>query len=203
MSSICKNNGFTLLEVLIALALLTVLAGALYGTYFSVTSGRDRATAGMERRRELAATIDQLRRELAAAYYRREPQTKRLRFVVEDRDFFGKPASTLTFTAIAPPQEGRSDLQEIGYRPIDRQGKMLLARQAKELYLGGEPLSYPQMDELTGFLVECYDGGKWVRSWDTAINFGLPKAVRVTITVKEGGQEVDFPAIATPQVTGS
>jgi prepilin-type N-terminal cleavage/methylation domain-containing protein len=70
LSSICNNNkGFTLLEVLVAMALLVILSAALYGTFFSLMRGRETAVAKMEARRELSATLDQLRRELSAACY--------------------------------------------------------------------------------------------------------------------------------------
>jgi general secretion pathway protein J len=90
--------------VLVALALLVILSAALYGTYFSLMRGREIAVVKMEARRELSTTLDQLNRELSAAFY--NTNNKRLHFVVEDRDFFGKPASTLDFTFIAPPVGG-------------------------------------------------------------------------------------------------
>ena len=40
-----RNSGFTLLELLVALALMALLAAALYGSYFALVAGRDRATA--------------------------------------------------------------------------------------------------------------------------------------------------------------
>jgi general secretion pathway protein J len=208
LSSIRRPDGFTLLELLIALALLTLLAGTLYGTYFSLTAGREAATAGMERRRELATTLDLLRRELSAAYYRREQKAaddkepNRYRFVVEDRDRFGKPASILEFTCLAPPRDdgaAASDQVAVRYEPEEKDGRLWLARQARDLYFTGEPVRYPQMDELVGFLVECYDGGKWVRTWDAASQ-GMPRQVRVTITVQEGEGTFDYATIATLQV---
>ena len=36
-----SNKGFTLLEVLVALALLGILCASLYGTYFSLMRGRE------------------------------------------------------------------------------------------------------------------------------------------------------------------
>jgi general secretion pathway protein J len=208
LSSIRRPDGFTLLELLIALALLTLLAGTLYGTYFSLTAGREAATAGMERRRELATTLDLLRRELSAAYYRRElkaaddKEPNRYRFVVEDRDRFGKPASILEFTCLAPPRDdgaAASDQVAVRYEPEEKDGRLWLARQARDLYFTGEPVRYPQMDELVGFLVECFDGSKWVRTWDAATQ-GMPRQVRVTITVQEGEGTVDYATIATLQV---
>jgi general secretion pathway protein J len=179
------------------MVLLVILSAALYGTYFSLMRGRDTATAKMTERRELSSTLDRLRRELSAAQY--NTQNKRLHFVVEDRDYFGKPASTLDFAAIAPPRadsQTASDQVLLIYKAEDKGKKLILTRQARDLYVTVDPPPYPQMDELTGFLVECYDGTKWVKSWDTALNNALPRAVRVTIRVMEGETEKEFSAVA-------
>ena len=184
-----------------ALALLVILSAALYGTYFSLMRGRETAATKMGARRELADTLDKLRRELTAAYF--NTQNKKLHFVVEDRDFFGKPASTLDFTCIAPPLGGAlpaSDQVQAVYKAVEKDKKLLLARQANDIYFTIEPLPYPQMKDLEGFLVECYDGAQWVRTWDTALNFsGLPKAVRVTLMVNDGEKTVGFSTVAVPR----
>lgn len=197
MSSICRSDrGFTLLEALVALALLVILSAALYGTYFSLMRGRERAVEKMEARRELSTTLDQLNRELSAAFY--NTRNNKLHFVVEDRDFFGKPASTLDFTFIAPPVGGTlpaSDQVRAIYTAGEKDKKLKLARQAQDLYMKVNSLPYPQMKELEGFLVECYDGKEWVRTWDTVLNSRLPKAVRVTLMVKEGEKTVNFSTI--------
>ena len=202
MSSMCRNRGFTLLEVLVAMSLLVILSAALYGTYFSLMRGRETTVARMEARRELSTTLDQLRRELSAAFFdtNNTAQKPKLHFVVEDRDFFGKPASTLDFTAIAPPRSDSltaSDQVQIVYKVVEKDKKLLLTRQAGDRYVKTEQLPYTQMEELEGFLVECSsDGAKWDRTWDCSLNGRLPKYVKVTITVKEGEKTVDFSTVA-------
>ena len=203
MPSMLRNNrGFTLLEMLVALALLVILSTALYGTYFSLMRGREVAVAGMESRRELRSTLDQLRRELTAAFF--NTKNKKLHFVVEDRDFFGKPASTLDFTCVVPPMSGSqpaSDQVRVIYKAEEDDKKILLARQAQDLYVAIDPLPYPQMKDLEGFLVECStDGQKWVRTWDTALNNALPKYVKVTLMAKEGDKAVGFSTVAIPRM---
>jgi len=79
---------------------------------------------------------------------------------------------------------------------VEKEQKILLTRQARDLYVTVDPVPYPQMEELEGFLVECSsDGSKWVKSWDTKLNTVLPKYVRITIRQKEGEKTVDFSAI--------
>jgi general secretion pathway protein J len=194
------NSGFTLLEILIALLLLVILSGALYGTYFAMVKSRDRAVAGTEPLRDLRSTLDILRREIDAVFYNK--RNKSLHFVVEDRDIFGKPSSTLDFTTVTTPLNGAapsSDLVRVRYKPEEKDGKLLLMREESDVYLENEPLPYPQMEELQGFLVECYNGGKWVRSWDSDLNNGIPQAVRVTLTIKDGENTTDYSVIAVPR----
>jgi general secretion pathway protein J len=198
------QGGFTILELLLALTLLVVLVGALYGSYFALFRGRETAGAGMESRRELRTTLDLLRRELSAVLYRRND--KRFRLVVEDRDLYGKPSSTLSFTAVAPPESGGaavSDQVDISYRIVEEKGAMLLARQSRDLHSAAEGLRYPQMEKVEGFLVECRSGDKWVKSWDTAINRGLPTVLRVTVTVREDDRPVSYTVVATPRIPAS
>ncbi|MCL2760273.1 MAG: GspJ family type II secretion system protein [Desulfuromonadales bacterium] len=205
-------KGFTLLEVLIVMLLLVIIAGALYGTYFGLIKGRDNATQGMESRRELRNTLDMLRRELSSIIYSstyNNPSnnyTNPLHFTVEDKDIFGKPASTLTFTCIAPPSQSNqppmSDQLDVRYELVQQgDNKVILTRQAKDIhYINNNVPKYPQMEDIESFQVECYDGSVWVKSWDAVANNGLPKAVRVTITVKEGDNSVSYVTVATPRI---
>ena len=204
MSGFFRNSGFTLLEVLIAVVLLGILSTALYGSYFGVIQARDRASAGMESRRELGATLDLIRREVSSALFNRTD--KRLRFVVEDRDNFGVPSSTLELTTLAPPVgESRSEsgIVAVTYRMAEKNKKRTLTRQERDLFSEEVTVpAYPQMEQISAFLVECYDGSKWVKSWDTAINGALPKSVRVTVQVDEVGKTVEFSMLSAPRVSG-
>lgn len=198
-----RSAGFTLLEVLVSLALLAVIASALYGSYFTLFKGKETTIAGMEERRAVRETLDQLRRELSSAWLRQGmPATQ---FVVEDRDQFGKPASRLAFVTIASPlAEGVpvSDQLAVEYAVEATAEQLVLNRSAQDLHNSAKPLRYPQVEKIDGFLVECSpDGTKWVRSWDNAINSTMPKAVRVTLRVREGERTVDYSTIAIPRMS--
>jgi general secretion pathway protein J len=209
-----NNSGFTLLEVLIAVVLLGILSAALYGSYFGVIRARDRASAGMESRRELGATLDLIRREVSSAKFipNNANELHPLKFVVEDRDNFGAPASTLTLTTLTPPgsgsTRGESGIIVVTYRVVEKDKKRSLRRQEQDLFSEERTVvDYPQMEQISSFLVECYDGSKWVKSWDTAINGGLPKSaasgsgsVRVTVQIMEEGKPVEFTILSTPRI---
>ena len=212
----CQNNkGFTLIELLVALALLVILTGALYGTFFSVTAARERGGARSEARRQLSTTLGTLRNELSSTFYLTgapPPPTgnaaagnpgQNLQFVVEDRDSFGNPASLLQFTALTPSPIGSapcSDVEAVRYAVQEKEGVLTLTREVKDLYLQTKSAPYPVIDNIEAFLVECYDGSKWVKTWDTAVGGTnrLPDCVRVTVTLK-GGEK--FPLVASPGFT--
>jgi general secretion pathway protein J len=208
LSAISRNKGFTLLEVLIAVVLLGILTAALYGSYFTVLKARERSAQGMEERRELGNTLDLLRREIDAARYVAGDQ--RLRFVVEDRDSFGRPASNLELTTLAPPSPlvaGRkeSGVIDVQYRMVEKEKQQLiLTRREQDILLESTAVpAYPQMERISSFLVECSnDGSNWVKSWDTRLNGRLPKFVRITVQVEEQeGQPVQFSVYAAPRVS--
>ena len=173
------------------MVLLGILAAALYGSYFTVLKARERSAQGMEERRELGNTLDLLRREIDAARY--IAGDKRLKFVVEDRDSFGQPASNLELTTLAPPSPLGGGFKESGvidvqYSMVEKENQQLiLTRKVQDILLDSTTMpAYPQMERISSFLVECSsDGSKWVKSWDTALNSGLPKYVRITVQVEE------------------
>lgn len=198
-----RRAGFTLLELLIALVLLAVLTTALYASFFTVVKARERAAEGMEARRELGATLDLLRREIAAALI--SGSDKRLHFVVKDRDNFAKPASILELTTLALPQTTQvireSGIRTVRYEMLEKKGQSILTRREQDLFFDLQNVRpYPQMERISGFLVECYDGTKWLKSWDSSLNNGLPSMVRVTVQFEEQGRTEEFSVLATPRV---
>jgi len=126
--------------------------------------------------------------------------------VVEDRDNFGAPSSILELTTLAPPagqSRSESGIVAVTYRMVEKDKKRTLTRQERDLFSEeGTTPYYPQMEQISSFLVECNDGSKWVKSWDTAINGALPKSVRVTVQIEEEGKQVEFTTLSVPRVNG-
>jgi general secretion pathway protein J len=206
LSGISRNSGFTLLEVLIAVVLLGVLSAALYGSYFGVTRARDRASSGMESRRELGATLDLIRREVSSALFNTTDKLHPLKFVVEDRDNFGAQSSTLELTTLTPPAgntRSESGIVIVKYQMAEKNKRRILIRQERDLFSEEKTVpAYPQMEKISTFLVECSsDRINWVKTWD-ASNQRLPMFVRVTVQVEEEGKAVEFSALSTPRVNG-
>jgi len=203
-----RNSGFTLLEVLIAVALVGILTTTLYASYFAVLRAREGSAQAMEERRELVQTLDLIRREVDAARFVKGD--RRYRFVVEDRDSFGAPASSLACTTLAPtggaggrPESGICDVVYRMVQQEDRDRHQLLRTERDILAPAAAAPLYPQMERIDAFLVECYDGSQWLKSWDTAQNGRLPVQVRVTVRIEEQGKSVEFSIYAAPRAAAS
>jgi general secretion pathway protein J len=92
----------------------------------------------------------------------------------------------------------------VTYRIAEKDKKSILTRQERDLFSEEATIpAFPQMEQISSFLVECSsDGSKWVKTWDSA-NQGLPRFVRVTVQVEEEGKPVEFSVLSSPQVSGS
>jgi general secretion pathway protein J len=158
----------------------------------------------MEARRELGSTLDLLRREIASSVYSRGD--KRLRFVVEDRDIFGKPASTLELSTLAPQSSQirkESGIINVLYRLAEKEKRFILTRREQDSVIEApDAAAYPQMEGISSFLVECYDGSKWVKTWNTELNMSLPREIRITVQIQEDGKPVEFSVMSAPRVGG-
>ena len=197
------RRGFTLIEVLTALGVASLILMAVTGTLFSLNRAHQQASQRMEQQRALRNSLDLLRRELSAALYRQDD--KLLRFQVLDRDFYGRPASILSLATLAAPLDTEaSDQLLVLYQPeLPQQQEQIRLTRASHDYFQPEtvkPNPYPLLDGLEGFLVECHDGSKWVRTWDTELTRRLPKQVRVTITMPDSPKSVSFQVLATPRI---
>src|SRR5205085_4530673 len=89
--------GFTLLELLIALAIVAILALAQAAPFQTTISSRERAEAAMERSNAARVTLQRLAEELTGAV---EVKNDRHPFSLVDRTL-DRPASELTFTTTA------------------------------------------------------------------------------------------------------
>lgn len=198
------RTGFTLLELLVGMALAAVIMAGAYSAYFSLQRAQDSTTVAMEQQRMLRASLDLMRRELSSLRFSKGQTTQR--FLVEDRDIFGKPASVVSFATLAPPQEAAvSDQLLVQYRTSEADdGSLTLSRSSRDRFLATDTRSsYPLLERHEGFLVECFDGSTWRKNWDTDLTPALPQQIRVTVSVRDGARTVAQRLLVKPRISGS
>lgn len=185
------GNGFTLLEMLVAMALMSMLAAAIYGSTTIAFRGRRAAERGLEPARRSSAAIRMLQADLesavGAAGLLAGP------FVGEDADGRdGEPADAVTFhslsrdQALGDPPSAIVRL-EVLLAEDDETGEMMLVRRTTRNLLAPEEPDAVQQTlcrRVRSFDVAYFDGTSWQASWDSTTRGDvLPIAVELTLAL--------------------
>lgn len=186
--------GFTLLEVLVAVAVFAVFSTLAYGSLSRLLDSRERVEAERVFWRELALAFTQMEDDLSAA----RPRTVRNVYGAPQPAFHGQPADSRTLAE--PPLaftrgglfvigEGtRPDLARIGYRLRDG-NLQRLNWPALDQPAQIQPQADTLVEQVTELRLRYYaPGGGWVDAWPPSgqIN-AVPAAVEVNLTLEGRG----------------
>jgi general secretion pathway protein J len=203
--------GFTLIEVLIAVGILSIVLAAIYSTFFLSHRAVEGMDESMVKLQESRKAIDILRRELDSAFYSGKDGNTFLK--VQDRDIYGKQATQLTFTTFSPLRPG---LSKISYYIEDENGKLNLCKKVESPYTHENNLSSPPfgkggigglseeevdiIEDIDAFSIETMYGDQWVKTWDTDISKGVPDEIRISLSVIINGNKMTLFDVAKPRV---
>jgi len=185
--------GFTLIEILVAVAILSIVLAAIYSTFFL----SHRAIEGMDesllKLQESRNAIDILRRELDSVYYEGKDDSTILQ--IQDRDVYGKQATQLSFTSFSVLRPG---ISKISYYIEDKDGNLNLLKKIESPYSKEETEGVDIIEGLEEFTVEAKYNNTWVKTWDTEINKNLPDEIRITLSVMVKGKKMTLSDISKP-----
>jgi general secretion pathway protein J len=197
-----SDGGFTLLELLVAFALLAIVLGAVYSTFFL----SHKALAGMDdlliRLQECRAAVDMMSREVDSAFFSGDQNAV---FKVEDRDAMGKQASRFTFQTFSPVAPGVS---VISYYAAKRGGKLTLFKEMQSsVYQAKTPEQQEQaavemVEDIEAFQVEVREkeNDQWLKTWDASGTKKTPFEVRFTIFFSAKDRKFSISEIAAPKI---
>jgi prepilin-type N-terminal cleavage/methylation domain-containing protein len=210
-------SGFTLLEILVALSVLGLILGAVYGTYRAVTSSITDLQPRLDLDQEGRFFLQRLSRQIRCCYGGRTEQTPG---PVQDQNdmsqmtsregpslFQGGRAvsdgSLLQFVTTSNTLDRRSRvgyLAVVSYRMDTLQHKLL----TREHIYGRRSTDDEEEDwrvALADVLeadFEYFDGADWRKEWDSNTTGGPPKAVRIKLVLesKPDGASASFTSVA-------
>lgn len=213
------RRGFTLIEVILALALLALVLSLVQGAYTGAVKSRNRSGEETARVHEAALLLDRMVLELAGAFS--SPSRTSGTGLAVKRDSDGN--SSLYFTTVLPPlpaanRPGGEVVLRYRLEP-DEDRVVQLARYESQKVgerLQDEGSSRVDRDdpsqrvdrfvrEPTRFRVQCLSdvqgGSQWSEEWDSTQRLGqsvLPVAVRIEIGWRVGEKEERVLRTAAP-----
>lgn len=201
------HHGFTLMEVLIAIAILAIVMAIVYGSFVQTRRVIDRAEGAVDELRGVRVAFNRMMLDLNMAFIstpvsQTPPQTTQNNestfFVGTDGVAGGYPNDSIDFTSFSNKIRSRdareSDQMEVGYYlKRDYEGKaVLMKREKKRLdknpMYGGK--SYEITEDIVGLNFRYLKEGAWYDSWDSRAKspVAIPEAVEITIIVKESDE---------------
>jgi general secretion pathway protein J len=186
-----RHNAFTLLELLVATAMVAVLAGALYAAMHSAIAARRSATDALVPQRRVEAAMDLIARDLRGAM----PAIGTTGAIcgtfvgtVGGRGLGATAAPTLTLFTTSPGIDSRcpGELRQVELTTeTEPSGVVSIIRRETANLLAPvtpEPVSETVCRGVSEFALRYCDGSSWQDTWDSsAVGNALPKAVEVTI----------------------
>jgi len=186
-----KSSGFTLLELLAAMALMGLVAMALYSSMYIGTKAKQSCSAAVKPYRALNPALEFIRKDLACAL--RPAGILAAQFQGTDQiGPEGNDADSLLFycsTYIPSENEIACDVIKTEYALEERQGwdELVLVRRRTTNLLSPRTIEAEEEVICRGIHaldIKYYDGYDWLDCWDsTTQDNALPLAVEVTMTL--------------------
>ena len=195
MSVTAGRRGFTLLEVLLTLAIFSMIVVLLLSSFQGTNRAREILSDRSRDYRQLRMSIDRMGTELAGAFS--SDTIEETALTCHEDTFSGKPAATVVFTAFVLPESAgprpSDDIVKLKYYPkLSRDGRFIeLYREESFLPLIENRIPTREVrmaDRLLGFRVECFDGNTWSKEWPAGgqKKSALPEKVAFILTSSSG-----------------
>jgi len=183
-----KNRGFTLLEILLAIALSALLLVTVYSVYFSIA----RAVYATLESQELLETgrilLEMLKRDIRGISGTRFP------LVSTVEEINGKSVTNVVFVTSAPSSTNPFRWNKVGYTLTqDRQGQWIFVKKAAKnpndnLDEIGTVFEVSRL--VNSFRMTFFDGTQWVDQWDSRSTGKLPKQIRISVELSDEKKNV-------------
>ncbi|CAN5264954.1 N/A [soil metagenome] len=202
-------RGLTLVEVLVALAILSMIAVLLYASFDAMSKAKKNEGLRGDRAREGRSAVQRIARELTSAFLSaHQPQTLSLQtrttaFIAQSGGRFDRVDFASFAHRRVDAEAKESDQAEIGYFVVadpDKSDKMDLVRREQT------PIDLdPKRGGTVNLLaenVESFDmrfldptTGQWIETWDSSIQTSqlgrIPLEVQITLVLKDTPAGVD------------
>lgn len=185
-----NNEGFTLLEVLIAIAIFSLISLSSFTIFDTVLSADETAKQHSERHNELQRAFIILERDItqiARRSVRLNGEAPLDKLLQTSGNAFDSEEQALAFVRHGWTNPGlllpRSDMQAVAYRLVDETLERLHFNFV-DAVVGEEPKIRPLITDVSALTFEYYDGKKWQKTW---LEISLPLAIAIDVDTNDYG----------------
>lgn len=190
MQDFCKHKGFTLLEVLIAIAIFSIISLSSFSIFDTVLKGDEISKQRSERHNELQRAFLIIERDvlqIARRSIRLNGESPLNNFLQTSGDAFTSDEQALAFVRHGWTNPNlllpRSDMQVVAYRLVDETLERLHFNFV-DAVVGEEPKVRQLIKNISELAFEYYDGKKWQETWSEK---SLPFAIAIEVDTKDYG----------------
>ncbi|WP_319535938.1 type II secretion system minor pseudopilin GspJ [uncultured Vibrio sp.] len=187
-----KQNGFTLIEVLVSIAIFASLSVAAYQVVSQVQRSNLLSQERTARLNELQRTMvmmDNDFRQMALRRTRTDGEAAASQLIFWSDYLLDSDAKGVMFARLGwhnPQQQfPRGEVTKVGYR-LKGETLQRIWWRYPDTPVGQQGIVTPLLTQVEAFDIRFYDGEQWKSDWDS--NDSLPKAVSVVLTLKDYGK---------------
>lgn len=195
MRTSSSQDGLTLLEVLVAIAILSIILGVIYSTFFSASKASRMLESDEDVYQTARSLIGMFSQELRALYYYQDPSTKKsFGLAGIDAEVDGHPADSVFFITSSHRRKGENaregTMAEIGYFfDVDETSgkKQLIKSEDPGLDLdfekGGTLFLLTDRVEEMDITYYKKQTDEWQKEWDMDTQNALPDLIRIELSI--------------------
>lgn len=212
-----KNSGFTLLELMLAIAISAIVILTVNFAFFQSNKNIEAVRTQREAYETVRIVMDRMIKDLTCAYVPTEERQmtanefSMYRFVGTNDDSDGVDKDTISFTTTTDIGFSKvpGGVCEVDYylkEMEDKKGVFSLMRREDPTPHYGITKTGNEMEIAEGVLgmniVYIDNSNQEVNEWDLAQRLALPKQVKVTLTMEAGKEKVNFSMAASLPLSG-
>ncbi|MEM0515109.1 type II secretion system minor pseudopilin GspJ [Pseudoalteromonas sp. YIC-827] len=190
-ANVSRQRAFTLVEVLVALAVMAFIIGATHQIFEVSTRTKEMSEETLEqlsRMQTVFRVMEQDFSQISKRKVRNEAGDFQEKYLLHERFLFGSELDGIAFIRNGWTNPGyllpRSELQAVAYRVQEGRLERLYSLYVDQLD-SSEPRVQVLLNDVEDFRFEFFNGQAqtWQEQWQQEL---LPKAVAVDLTLKEG-----------------
>jgi type II secretion system protein J len=204
MSSSSGKGGFTLVEILVAMAIIVTIVSMVYGSYFAISKSTQAYKSKITLSQQGRKVLEQMARQIRCSYAGKAdkhtyptsiPQQKKP-VPASAIDYFngnsdepsGEILHLITTNGFLVGQDPQDGLFEVTYK-LDKSRGLLFSSQRRFAATPKNAVQkkdwQPIAENVECFKLAFFDGQQWLNKWDFKDKGEPPCAVKINITLED------------------